>query len=285
MQSTTEKIVKSWSYNSLNISQIAVLGCDRYGGIEVMQGGIDFYKSQLNRTYQTKRQMGSVFKPLVYLTAMEKGYTPYSLIDDSPISFGSYTPMNYNKDYNGVMTFANALAKSNNIATIKIQERVGRSNIVKNASLFGIKAEPYISMALGVNEASLYNLVAMYNTFGNLGKKTNLYGIERITDKHGNTIYQHKHKVVRLLSEDNVKPLDEMLKAVVDYGTGRIANLGQMVAGKTGTTSDYRDAWFVGFTTNATYGVWCGNDNNSPMNKVTGGVVPARIWKNVMKYH
>jgi len=284
MQKITENVVRGWSYNSLNMSQIAVLGCDRYGRIEVMQGGIDFYKSQLNRTYQTKRQMGSVFKPLVYLTAIEKGLSPYSWIDDYPITIGSYTPHNYNNEQYGTMTLTQALAHSNNIATIKIQERVGRSNVVKNAKLFGITTQPYVSLALGVHEASLFGLVQMYNTFGNLGKMADLYGIERIEDKHGRVVYQHQHKIVQLLSEDNVKPLDEMLKSVVDYGTGRNANLGRMVAGKTGTTTDYKDAWFLGFTNNETYGVWVGNDNNDPMYKVTGGLVPAKIWKNIMQY-
>ena len=287
LQNITEGVVRGWSNNSLNISQFAVLGVKPEGGIEVMQGGVNFYKSQLNRCYQTKRQMGSVFKPIVYLTAIEKGYSTYSWINDYPISFGEYVPRNYNNEQFGDMTLGQALAHSNNIATIKLMQQVGIKNVMKNAKLCGIQdVQPYISMALGSNEASLLTLASMYNTFANFGKCVDLYAIERIEDKNGNIIYQHQPKTTQLFAEDTIEQLDEMLIDVVDYGTGRNANLGDVkVAGKTGTTSDYKDAWFLGFTKDATYGVWCGNDNNKFMNKVTGGLVPARIWKNIMQYH
>jgi penicillin-binding protein 1A len=287
MQSTTEGVVQGWKRNSLDFSQIAVLGVSVNGGIEVMQGGINFYQSQLNRCYQTKRQIGSVFKPIVYLTAIENGYSPYAFVDDSPIYFDSYIPKNYGDKEYGVMTLEEALAFSNNIATIKVMQEVGIEKVMQNAILCGISdVQPIIPLALGVSESTLIKLVNMYNIFANSGVENEIYGIERIEDKNGKIIYQHKSEGKQIFLDEDTKQLVGMLKNVVNFGTGRNASLGfNVVAGKTGTTSDYRDAWFLGFTDKATYGVWCGNDNNTPMNDVTGGLVPAKIWKNIMQYN
>lgn len=286
MQNLTQSVVIDWSRNSLNFSQIAVLGVNLDGGIEVMQGGVDFYQSQWNRCYQSKRQVGSTFKPIVYLTAIEKGWSCDSIIDDFPVSYGDYVPRNYNDEFYGMMTLSDALAKSNNIATIKLMELVGIENVMKNARVAGIAdVQPIIPLALGVSEVSLFDMVKMYNMFANIGRQFDLYSIEYIEDKNGNVVYQHPSKPVQLFSESNVEVLDKMLQGVVDYGTGRNAAFGKIVCGKTGTTPDYKDAWFLGFTDNATYGVWVGNDNNEPMNQVTGGIVPAKIFRNIMQYH
>jgi len=272
MQDLTERVIRDWTRNSLNISQFAVLGVNSKGGIEVMHGGVDFYQSQWNRCYQSKRPMGSTFKPLVYLTAIEKGYGQDTLIDDFPISYDDYIPRNYNNESFGLMTLTDALVHSNNIATIKLMETVGVENVMDNARLAGITdVQPIISLALGVSEASLFNLVNMYNIFANLGKQNELYSIEYIEDKDKNVVYQHESKEKQVFLEENIVILNRMLQKVVEYGTGRNAGLYKTTYGKTGTTDNYKDAWFIGFTDNVTYGVWVGNDNNEPMHNVTGG--------------
>ncbi len=282
-------VVEDQYVNHLGFSQGALLAIEPSTGyIKTLQGGVDFQANEYNRCIQARRQPGSAFKPIVYLAALEKGFTPSSIIDDSPISFntgqGVYAPQNYTKTYAGAIPLRRALEKSINIVAIKLTNMIGPQNVVRVARQLGVKSPlpAYLSLPLGINEMTMIELAGVYCVFANGGKRVEPTGILKIEDRDGNVIYNHDIKEKKVFDPDLIYTLVDMMKGVVTSGTGTAARLPRPVAAKTGTTSDYRDAWFAGFVPQLVCITWVGNDDNSPMNRVTGGSVPAQMWRDFM---
>src|SRR5690606_11188632 len=232
---------------------------------------------------------GSAWKPFVYLTALESGYTPQTQVNDAPIRIGNWSPRNYSGDFRGQMTLSQAVAQSTNTIAAGIADQVGRDNVARTARRLGITSrvglEP--AMALGAVEVSPLEMAQAYDAFANGGKRVTAYGISRIRTPQGRVIYQRASREagpVQAISNPYLYYLNQMLRGVMTSGTGRSAAIpGRDTAGKTGTTSDYKDAWFVGYTGGFVTAVWVGKDDNSPMRGVTGGSSPAAIWKGFMQ--
>jgi len=284
-----EKIVE---FADRNVTQGAIVTLDvRTGAIRTMVGGVDFLDSEYNRAWQANRQPGSSFKPYVYLRAMMDGYSPASLVRDIETEFeiigwGIYNPKNYDHDFRGVITLQSALAASRNIPAVKIVDIVGARNVADVAHACGIESEirPALSMGIGTSEVTLLEHTGAYATFANDGIRNRPYAIERITDARGNVLYSHSPSPQRVIDSGPVRNLVSMMQSVVTGGTGTRARIwGYHIAGKTGTTDDWRDAWFLGYTPNIVTGVWIGNDDNSEMHRVTGGRYPAVIWHDYME--
>lgn len=274
----------------LNFEQAAILSIEPATGyIKVMQGGTDFRQNEFNRCVQAKRQPGSTFKPFVYLAALEKGFSPNSIVLDAPVTFataqGPYSPINYTKSFLGEITLKKALEQSVNVVVIKINRTIGPENVIRVAKQLGINSPmyPFISLPLGAHEVTMLELVSAYGVLANAGRRVDVTGITRIEDRDGNIIYKHALNERRVADPETVAQLVDMMTGVVLNGTGKNAYLPRPIAGKTGTTSDYRDAWFIGFVPQLVTGAWLGNDNNTPMNRMTGGWMPAMMWRDFMK--
>jgi penicillin-binding protein 1A len=274
----------------MNFSQGALLAIDPSTGyIKALQGGADFQQNEYNRCVNARRQPGSAFKPIVYLAALEKGYTPESIVEDTPISFdtgrgGVYSPQNYTKTFSGSISIRRALEQSVNIVAIKLTNMIGPQNVVRVARQLGVQSPlpAYLSLPLGINEMTMLELASVYCVFANGGKRVEPSGITRIVDRDGNEIYKHQVSEKNVFDPGLIYSLVDMMRGVVISGTGTAARLPRPSAGKTGTTSDYRDAWFFGFVPQLVCATWVGNDDNHPMNKVTGGSVPALMWRDFM---
>jgi penicillin-binding protein 1A len=266
--------------------QGALIAYDASGALRAMVGGRSYKESQFNRAVQAKRQPGSAFKPFVYVAAMEAGLTPQSRFIDQPINIEGWAPSNYTPGFVGPVRLTEALAKSINTVAVQVSEQVGRGKVAEAAMRLGVKSEipPHRSIALGAVDVTLENLTGAYIPFARRGLAPKPYAIEKIETRDGAVLYQHKDdKPRRVLTPKVAKDLTHMLYQVMRSGTGRRANLGmRQAAGKTGTTNDWRDAWFVGFTGQLITGVWVGNDDYTPMDKVTGGTIPASIWRDFM---
>jgi len=273
----------------MNVSQAALLAMSPDGAIRVMIGGRSYAESQYNRTTQSQRQPGSAFKMFVYLAGLEGGLTPDTVMEDAPITLpiagGHWTPQNYTHKYAGQMTLKEALTESINTIAVQVSERVGRDKVINMAQRLGITADmqPVPSIALGATEVSLLELTNAYAHLASNGAIVYPYGIMEIKTTAGKSLY-HREETAhgKVLDSGVVGMMNEMLKSVVTSGTGRGAQIGRDVAGKTGTTSDYKDAWFIGYTPDLVAGVWVGNDDNTPMKKVTGGTLPASIFHGFM---
>ncbi|MBO4284927.1 MAG: PBP1A family penicillin-binding protein [Alphaproteobacteria bacterium] len=268
-----------------NVSEGALIILDYGGAIKAMVGGVDYSKSQFNRASQALRQPGSAFKTFVYLTALEKGFKPSDTISDTPISIGSWRPENYGKKYYGDVTLDFAFSNSLNLATVRLAQQLNINDIVRNAKRMGItttlKKNP--ALALGANEVKLVDMATAYLSIANGGNAAFVYAIEGIYSKDGRELYNRaEDSSMRIIKKDVAAKMTKMLENVVAFGTGKNAQTGEFVAGKTGTSQDFRDAWFVGFTKKYVVAVWVGNDDNSPMKNVTGGTVPAQIFKKIM---
>ncbi|MFC1770652.1 transglycosylase domain-containing protein [Candidatus Margulisiibacteriota bacterium] len=275
---------------SLNFNQGALLAIEPVTGyIKTMQGGADFKANEFNRTTQAKRQPGSAFKPFVYLTALEKGFSPGTYIEDSPVTYntseGPYSPQNYTKEFLGLLPVRKALEKSVNVIAIKLNHLVGPKNVVRVARQLGVTSplKPVLSLPLGANEVSMLELASVYGVLANGGRRVEPVAILKIEDRDGVILHEHRIQEKKVFDANLVYTLVDMMKGVVKYGTGRNANLPRPIAGKTGTTSDYRDAWFIGFVPQLVTAVWVGNDDNTEMRRITGGWVPALMWKEFMK--
>jgi penicillin-binding protein 1A len=266
-------------------SQAALITMAPRGAIRAMVGGRDYSTSQFNRATKSLRQPGSAFKPFVFLAGMEQGFTPDSRFVDSPLTVDGWTPRNYEGKYFGDVTLREGFARSLNSVAVQLSEQVGRARVIEGAQRLGITSEltPGPSIALGSSGVSLIDLTAAYATFGNNGYGVWPYGIEQILDSENEILYQREGSGPgQVVAPQHVATMIDMMSAVVDWGTGKGARLGRPAAGKTGTGQDFRDAWFVGFTAELVTGVWVGNDDNSPMDKVTGGSLPAQIWRGFM---
>ncbi len=271
-------------------SQSAIVAMSPDGAIRVMIGGRSYAESQYNRATQALRQPGSSFKLFVYLAGLESGLTPDTMVEDKPITIpisgGNWSPKNYNNRYLGVIPLREAVQESINTVAVQVSERAGRGHVIDIAHRLGINADldPVPSIALGATEVSLLELTNAYAHLASGGAIVNPYGILQVDTVVGETLYQRRGaKSGVVLRGDVVGMMNEMLMGVVTGGTGRAAQIGRPAAGKTGTTSDYKDAWFIGYTPDLVAGVWVGNDDNTPMKKVTGGMLPARIWHNFMQ--
>lgn len=266
--------------------QAALVAYDASGALRAMVGGRSYKESQFNRAVQSKRQPGSAFKPFVYVAAMEAGMTPNTRFIDRPIDIAGWKPTNYTEGFSGPVRISEALAKSINTVAVQVTERVGRGKVVEAAKRLGIKSDiqPHRSIALGAVDVTLEELTGAYIPFANHGLAPEPYAIERIETRDGEVLFEHKNsEPVRVMSEDTALKMNHLLYQVMLSGTGRRAYLGRrQAAGKTGTTNDWRDAWFVGYTPQLIAGVWVGNDAYTPMEKVTGGSIPAAVWKEFM---
>jgi penicillin-binding protein 1A len=264
-----------------NAGQAALVTLSPDGAVRAMVGGRDYAGSQFNRATQSLRQPGSAFKAFVFLAGFEHGLTPEDVMFDGPVSIGSWKPGNYENAYQGDVTLRDAFANSLNSVAVQVSERIGRKNVVEAARRLGITADLTTgpSIALGSSGVSLLELTGAYATFDNGGYGVWPRGIEQIRDRDGGVLYQREGTGPGLLVEpQQVHEMVDLMTSVVDRGTGKGARLGRPAAGKTGTGQDFRDAWFVGFTAELVTGVWVGNDDNSPMKKVTGGSLPTQLW-------
>lgn len=286
-----EGIKKARDYN---VSQGALVLIENGNGyIRAMVGGRDYRESQFNRAFQAYRQPGSAFKPFVYTVAIEEGWKPEDTIVDEEISFkvGNklWKPQNYDKRFRGTITLKDALAYSINIPAVKLLYEVGVDKVLELAIKMGLPldytSDRNLAIALGgiTNGLTPLQLAQAFSVWANRGVLVKPIAIKIIKDKEGRVLYSSEVKNSRILDEDVAKTITEMLENVIKYGTGKKANCGHPCAGKTGTTSDYRDAWFVGFTRQYTSCVWMGNDDNTPMRGVTGGMFPAEVWGNFMR--
>lgn len=268
-----------------NAKQAALLSLAPDGAVRAMVGGRRYQSSQFNRATQALRQPGSAFKLFVYLAALESGMTTDDTVLDAPVTVAGWRPRNYTGRYRGRMTLSDALAASVNTAAVRVSEQAGRRKVVDLAERLGVtsrlKAHP--SIALGASEASLLELTAAYAVIANRGLAAWPYGITEIRDGGGKLLYRRSGDGAgRLLEPATVAAMQSMLQGVIDQGTGKAARLSRPAAGKTGTSQDFRDAWFIGFTNELVTGVWLGNDDSSPMKKVTGGSLPAVLWRQFM---
>ncbi len=268
-----------------NASQAALIALSTDGAVRAMIGGRDYADSQFNRAASAYRQPGSTFKPFVFLAGIEAGMRPDERIADGPVTIGDWTPRNFDSTLKGEITMREALARSVNTATVRVAQRVGIDRVTSTASRLGIVSgmRRDFSTALGSSEVSLYELTAAFAPFANGGNGVLPYAIEEIRDNQGNVLYRRVGSGQgRVVARPALVAMTDMMQSVIREGTGRAASLDRPVAGKTGTSQEYRDAWFVGFTADLVAGVWIGNDDGEPMERVTGGSLPARIWRAFM---
>ena len=269
------------------VQQAALVALDGDGRVRAMIGGASYADSQFNRAVDAKRQAGSAFKPFVYLAAVEAGYTPQTPVVDQPITIGNWSPRNYSGTFSGNMTLAQAVAQSTNTVAAYVADQVGRDSVARAARRLGIESriglEP--AMALGAVEVSPLEMATAYDAFANGGRRVDAYGISRIRTPQGRVIYQRQSgQSGQAINNPSLYYMNQMLRGVVSSGSGRSAAIsGRDLAGKTGTTSDYKDAWFVGYTGGFVTAVWVGKDDNTAMRGVTGGSSPAAIWKGFME--
>ena len=267
------------------VTQGALVAMSPDGAVRAMVGGRDYSGSQFNRATQAQRQPGSAFKPFVYLAGLEAGLRPSDQFVDAPIRIGNWQPRDYTGRYQGEMTLSEGLAQSINTIAVQVAQRAGIRKVIGVAHQLGISSNlaPEMSLALGTGEVNLLELVSAYAPFANGGLGVWPHGIAEIRDSEGNAVFRRTGSGVgRVVTPELAGTMNEMLSAVIGHGTGRIAALPRPAAGKTGTTQDYRDAWFVGYTADLIAGVWLGNDDYSPTNKVTGGSLPAQTWRQFM---
>jgi penicillin-binding protein 1A len=273
---------------SRNFDNGALVSMETDGAVRALVGGKDYGESQFNRASHAFRQPGSSFKGYVYLTALQNGFTPESSVSDSPVSCGRWAPKNYSGGYRGRMTLRTALAKSINTIAVKLSLQVGREKVLADLDKIGIKhLKKTCSLALGDNGMTPLEHVGGYAVFAAGGLEVRPYAIEEIKTLAGNEIiYNHERDEPprkQIFERKVIEQLNTMLQAVVLEGTGKAAQLDYTYsAGKTGTSSAYRDAWFIGFTGQYVTGVWLGNDDFTPMSRVTGGSFPAQTWHTYM---
>lgn len=268
-----------------NVSEAALITMSPNGAVKAMVGGRNYSHSAFNRATSARRQPGSAFKTFVYLAGFEQGMSPDDNWTDSPVNIGGWQPKNYTKKYLGQVTLRESFARSINTVAVKLSETVGRQNVVEMAARLGISSTMKLhpSIALGTVEVSLLELSSAYAIIANDGIGIFPHAVKEIRTKSGKVLYRRTGSGQgRLISGSSVNKIRDVMAASISWGSGKAANPGREAAGKTGTSQDFRDAWFVGFTPDLVTGVWFGNDNGDPMKKVTGGSVPALTWKNFM---
>jgi penicillin-binding protein 1A len=271
----------------LDVQQGAIVAMSPDGAVRALVGGRNYAESQYNRAVAARRQPGSAFKPFVYLTALEQGLTPDSVREDKPIAIKGWKPENYAHEYYGPVTLTQALALSLNTVSVRLVQEVGPAAVAKTAYRLGIasKLETNPSLALGTSEVSVIELVSAYAPFANGGSAIVPSVVERVRTATGKTLYVRTlQDYGRVIDPRYVAMMNAMMRETLRIGTAQRAQLGNWpAAGKTGTSQDFRDAWFVGYTSHLVAGVWLGNDDSSPTRKMTGGGLPVEIWSRVMK--
>jgi penicillin-binding protein 1A len=270
-----------------DVEQGALVAMRPEGAIKALVGGRDYAASQFNRATAARRQPGSAFKPFVYLAAIERGLTPDTLREDSPVSIRGWTPENYTRDYRGPVTLREALATSLNTVAVRVGLEVGPRTVVQTAQRLGIASplQANASIALGTSEVTPIELVGAYAAFANGGLGVIPYVIENVKTASGKTIYRRRDNGRgRVVDAGAVAMMNSMMRETLLTGTARRAEIpGWEAAGKTGTTQDFRDAWFIGYTGSLVAGVWLGNDDSSPTKRVTGSNLPVEVWSRFMK--
>jgi len=274
------------AHKAQGTDQAAVVAIDGMGRVRTMVGGVDYAAAPYNRAVQSKRQAGSAWKPFVYLTALEQGRTPDMLVVDEPVTIAGWSPGNYEEgSYLGQITLETALAKSVNTVAARLADEVGRPAVAATARRAGIVSTVNIdpAMALGTTLVSPLEMTQAYTAFSNGGNRVSAYGIERI--RYGGTVIYQKRPaaLVPAIGNPALSELNQMLRTVMVAGTGtRAAVPGYDLAGKTGTTSDYKDAWFCGYTGGFASCAWMGRDDAKPMARISGATAPAELWKGFM---
>ncbi len=269
-------------------AQGAVFAMDNTtGDVLAMVGGRDYALSEYNRATQAERQTGSSFKPYVYTTAVEEGAKADDIIVDAPVSFGSYAPHDYENNFKGAMTLTNAFAESRNVPAVKLAARVGIRKVIDMAHRFGVTSDipPYLPIALGAAGVTLQQQVTSYSVFPNDGIRVEPRLIRKVTNADGITLWQEAPAVDEIISQQTARTMMTMFRAVTAHGTGaQVAQMNHPLGGKTGTTSDFTDAWFLGFSPSVTCGVWVGYDSRQSLGeKETGARAALPIWMNIMK--
>ncbi|MDR3592913.1 MAG: PBP1A family penicillin-binding protein [Negativicutes bacterium] len=296
MQRAAEKAMSQlpvYNTDSRGIKQPqgALVALDPHTGyIKAMVGGRG--NDQFNRAVLAERQPGSAFKPFVYLTAIESGMTPATVIDDTPVSFGSWSPINYDGKFHGRVSLRSALEQSLNVVAVKLAQQVSPDKVLYYAQLLGISTlvtsgntnDRNLAMALGGLTRGVIPLeiVSAYGVLANQGVRAEPVSIIKVVDRNGKVLEQHQPREKAVINERSAYLLTDMMRGVVTHGTGAGANIGRPAAGKTGTTNDYKDAWFVGFTPDLVAGIWMGFDNDGYLAGITGGATPAIIWRDFM---
>ena len=275
-------------YAKQKVEQAAVVTLDAQGRVRAMIGGVDYDKSPFNRAVDAHRQAGSSWKPFVYLTALETGLTPDTIRVDEPITIDNWSPHNIEGEgLSGPVTLQVALAQSINTVAARVADEVGRPKVAATAKRLGISTQISTdpAMALGTSLVEPIEMAQAYAAFADGGQKVGAWGVERIRNAAGQVVYQKRlPPAAQVIDNPALGELTGMMRTVLTEGTGRRAALpGYDLAGKTGTTSDYKDAWFCGFTGGLTTVVWMGRDNNQPMRRITGGTAPAELWHDYMR--
>lgn len=270
-----------------NVGNGAAIIMSTDGAVRALVGGADYDSSQYNRAVQALRQPGSSFKPVIYLSALETaGYTPDTLVEDAPLQIANYAPDNYTGEFAGWIPLREALAKSLNTVAVRILQDIGVREAQNTARRLGLPtpADAGLSYALGTSEVSLLQITSAYASFANGGYAVRPYAIHMIRAQDGALLWRRTASTPdQVVAAQPLAMLVDMMKGVTQFGTGTAAALpDHVVAGKTGTSQDFRDAWFMGFTSQYVGGVWMGNDDNKPMRRITGGNLPARAWKSMM---
>src|SRR5215471_12307210 len=270
-----------------DVAQGALVAMTPAGAVRALVGGKNYAESQFNRAVAAKRQPGSAFKPFVYLTALERGLTPESVREDKPIALKGWKPENYSHDYHGPVTLTQALALSLNTVSVRLTLEVGPRAVAKTAYRLGIasKLDANPSLALGTSEVSLIELTGAYAPFANGGDAIVTHVVERVRTHAGKVLFARApQNLGRIIEPRHVAMMNAMMRETLVSGTAQKAQLpGWQAAGKTGTSQDFRDAWFIGYTGHLVAGVWLGNDDSSPTKKATGGGLPVDIWSRFMK--
>ena len=290
MQAAAEKaLVEELTQKGVkyDVEQGALVSMTPDGAVRALIGGVNYAESQFNRAISAKRQPGSAFKPFVFLTALERGLTPDTIRDDKPISVKGWRPENYTREYFGPVTLTQALANSLNTVSVRLTLEFGPTAVTRTAYRLGIssKLEPNASIALGTSEVSPLELVTAYVPFANGGFAVAPHVVERVRTADGKVLYTREdNNLGRVIEPEYVAMMNRMMRETLISGTARRADLpGWQAAGKTGTSQDFRDAWFIGYTGYLVTGVWLGNDDSSPTKKATGSGLPVNIWTNFMK--
>ena len=269
------------------VSQGAIVVMDTNGAVRALVGGANYSESQFNRAISAKRQPGSAFKPFVYLTALERGLTPDTVRDDAPISVRNWRPENFTGQYYGPVSLTTALSMSLNTVAVRLAIEVGPAAVVKTARRLGIYSDlqANASLALGTSEVTLLELTGAYAPFANGGIGVLPHTISQVRDAKGKILYSRSQPGFgSVIAPPHVAQMNRMMEETLLTGTARRAQIpGWRAGGKTGTSQDYRDAWFVGYTGALIAGVWLGNDDSSPTKKASGGNLPVEIWNRVMR--
>jgi len=292
MEASRPHWIQGREVSSLNATQAALFCLDpKTGYIKAWVGGRDFLEREFDHIVQARRQTGSSFKPFTYLTALNMGLSPGTVMDDLPVTFnttqGPYSPRNYTNDFKGPLTLKRALELSINVIAVRVSDIIDPSSIIATCRRLGIRSylAPVLSLTLGASETTLLEHGTAYATLANGGVYVDPVSILRIEDRNGNVLYQHQIAPRRVYEARQVNALNYMMRGVVQRGTGQGANIpGYDIVGKTGTTNDFKDAWFLGYTPNLLAVAWVGNDDNSSMHNVTGGWIPAQMWRMFMSH-